>query len=156
MRTLATVACIAVSAAALAQAPSDVPRDHWAHAAVSNLYRLNILKGYPDGTFKGSRPVTRYELAQSLGAFWQVQRDSLDALTTQLRELRSREASPAIGDLAAERRQLDALRADVDALSRQRSEIGAIARDFETMSKTLADLRSDLAEMRTRISGTGK
>ncbi|MBP5274441.1 MAG: S-layer homology domain-containing protein [Abditibacteriota bacterium] len=42
---------------------SDVPRDHWAYDAVSELESLGLVIGYPDGEFKGKRTMTRYEFA---------------------------------------------------------------------------------------------
>ena len=45
------------------EAPKDVPITHWAYDAVRELYRLGVLEGYPDGTFKGRQPMTRYEFA---------------------------------------------------------------------------------------------
>jgi hypothetical protein len=42
---------------------TDVPIAHWAYDAVQQLAEEGYIKGYPDGTFKGSRPMTRYELA---------------------------------------------------------------------------------------------
>ncbi|MDD5382791.1 MAG: S-layer homology domain-containing protein, partial [Candidatus Margulisbacteria bacterium] len=41
----------------------DVPEDHWAASSVYDLVKLGITKGYPDGTFRGSKPITRYETA---------------------------------------------------------------------------------------------
>jgi hypothetical protein len=41
----------------------DVPDGHWAEDAVQRLVDLGFIKGYPDGTFKGDRPLTRYEYA---------------------------------------------------------------------------------------------
>ncbi len=43
---------------------SDVSQDDWAYAAVSDLSVQGVVEGYPDGTFKGERNMTRYELAQ--------------------------------------------------------------------------------------------
>ena len=42
----------------------DVPSNHWAYEAVSNLSRRGLVEGYPDGTFGGDRMMTRYEFAQ--------------------------------------------------------------------------------------------
>jgi predicted HicB family RNase H-like nuclease len=42
---------------------SDVPFSHWAYDAVNKLAAKGILAGYPDGTFKGRKAVTRYALA---------------------------------------------------------------------------------------------
>ena len=44
----------------------DVPGEHWAHEAVVNLHGSDIVQGYPDGEFKGERPMTRYEYAEML------------------------------------------------------------------------------------------
>ena len=44
----------------------DVPQNHWAYAYVAQLAGNGIIKGYPDGTFGGSRPMTRYEFAAML------------------------------------------------------------------------------------------
>jgi len=53
------------AAADVAQAGplSDVPLNSWAYDAVDQLAKDGIIKGYPDGTFKGNRPMTRYEAA---------------------------------------------------------------------------------------------
>ncbi|MBQ9358080.1 MAG: S-layer homology domain-containing protein, partial [Abditibacteriota bacterium] len=45
---------------------SDVPRDHWAYDAVSELEAAGLIVGYPDGEFKGKRTMTRYEFAMVL------------------------------------------------------------------------------------------
>lgn len=42
----------------------DVPENHWAYEAVASLKGANLVKGYPDGEFKGDRMMTRYEFAQ--------------------------------------------------------------------------------------------
>ena len=42
----------------------DVPSNHWAYEAVSDLSRRGLVEGYPDGTFGGDRMLTRYEFAQ--------------------------------------------------------------------------------------------
>ena len=43
---------------------SDVPADHWAYDAVSQLAADGVINGYGDGTFRGDRNITRYEMAQ--------------------------------------------------------------------------------------------
>ena len=44
----------------------DVPKNHWAYQYVSTLKGNGALTGYPDGEFKGDRPMTRYEFATML------------------------------------------------------------------------------------------
>lgn len=43
---------------------SDVPRDHWAYDAVTQLAADGVVEGYGDGTYRGERNITRYEMAQ--------------------------------------------------------------------------------------------
>ena len=42
----------------------DVPENHWAYEAVEAMAKSGLVKGYPDGEFKGDRNMTRYEFAQ--------------------------------------------------------------------------------------------
>ena len=62
---LAAVAALTAGVSAYAANPfSDVTSDDWAYQAVSDLSAQGVVEGYPDGTFKGERNMTRYELAQ--------------------------------------------------------------------------------------------
>ena len=66
-RTLAVAAVAALAAGVSAYAAnpfSDVSTSDWAYQAVSQLSDQGIVEGYPDGTFRGQRNITRYELAQ--------------------------------------------------------------------------------------------
>jgi len=45
---------------------SDVPAGHWAYDAVAQLARDGVINGYGDGTFRGDRNITRYEMAQMI------------------------------------------------------------------------------------------
>jgi len=42
----------------------DAPSSHWASDALRSLAARGLVEGYPDGTFKGDRSVSRWELAQ--------------------------------------------------------------------------------------------
>jgi len=56
--------CLGLGSLAFAQEKlKDVPDSHWAASAVYDLIKLGITKGYPDGTFRGNKPITRYETA---------------------------------------------------------------------------------------------
>jgi hypothetical protein len=44
----------------------DVPVNHWSYDAIAQLASSGILSGYPDGTYKGKQPATRYEMASVL------------------------------------------------------------------------------------------
>lgn len=59
----ACFACAAVTASA-ANPFTDVSADDWAYQAVASLSDEGVIDGYPDGTFRGDKHVTRYEIAQ--------------------------------------------------------------------------------------------
>ena len=62
--TTALVVGAASTTFAAANPFSDVPADHWAYDAVSQLAADGVIEGYGDTTFKGNRNITRYEMAQ--------------------------------------------------------------------------------------------
>lgn len=43
---------------------SDVQPTDWAYQAVEKLSAEGVVEGYPDGSFKGDKPITRYEMSQ--------------------------------------------------------------------------------------------
>ncbi len=45
---------------------SEVPAGHWAYQAVTSLSQSGIVEGYGDGTYRGERQITRYEMAQMI------------------------------------------------------------------------------------------
>ena len=47
----------------VAPAITDVPAGHWAKDAVDELVSRRIIIGFPDGTFRGSENLTRYQAA---------------------------------------------------------------------------------------------
>ncbi|MEM8638083.1 MAG: iron uptake porin [Cyanobacteria bacterium P01_G01_bin.54] len=52
---------------------SDVSPSDWAYQALDDLVRrYDCLKGYPNGTFRGNRALSRYEFAAGLNACFQV------------------------------------------------------------------------------------
>ncbi len=62
--TTALVVGAASTTFAAANPFSDVPADHWAYDAVSQLAADGVIEGYGDSTFRGDRSITRYEMAQ--------------------------------------------------------------------------------------------
>ena len=76
---IAAVAALTAGVSAYAANPfSDVSTDDWAYQAVSDLSDQGVVEGYPDGTFKGERNMTRYELAQVIARLM-AREDQLNA-----------------------------------------------------------------------------
>ncbi|WP_302161978.1 S-layer homology domain-containing protein, partial [uncultured Dialister sp.] len=76
---LAAVAALTAGVSAYAANPfSDVTPSDWAYQAVVDLSDQGVVEGYPDGTFKGERNITRYELAQIIARLM-AKEDQLNA-----------------------------------------------------------------------------
>lgn len=88
------ITCLAVPAYALVF--KDVPKDHWASDAVYDLVKMGVTQGYPDGTFRGKKNITRFEtaiflskLAKALGGDDVVSlRSDIKALKAEIAALR--------------------------------------------------------------------
>ncbi len=77
--SIAAVAALTAGVSAYAANPfSDVSTDDWAYQAVADLSDQGVVEGYPDGTFRGERNMTRYELAQVIARLM-AREDQLNA-----------------------------------------------------------------------------
>lgn len=56
------IVCIA-SIALAEESLRDLPEDHWATEAVYDLVKMGVTSGYPDGTFRGTQQISRYEVS---------------------------------------------------------------------------------------------
>ena len=64
--TACLLVLFAVPVFAQSNPAQTVPFDHWAYDAVQQLVDMGIIIGYPDGTFRGNRAMTRYEFAMAI------------------------------------------------------------------------------------------
>lgn len=127
---------------------ADVQPTDWALQALRSLVeRYGIISGYPDGTFRGDRPLTRYEFAVSLNTVLnyiqgQVDANLMDALSqedaTLLRRLQQ--------DFAAE---LTTLRSRVNSLEART--ITLEAQQFSTTTKLSGEARINLVTAEEEI-----
>ncbi|MCA9796328.1 MAG: S-layer homology domain-containing protein, partial [Candidatus Eremiobacteraeota bacterium] len=81
----------------------DVPDAHWARDAVSALAAKGLVEGYPDGTFKGDRAASRWEVAMIVAR-----------LLAKMEQAHATFATKA--ELEELRKLADALREELDAL----------------------------------------
>ncbi|MBC5798734.1 MAG: S-layer homology domain-containing protein [Candidatus Eremiobacteraeota bacterium] len=100
---LALSLAAAVRPAAQATPFSDVPASHWAYQYIQTLAADGLIDGYPDGEFKGDRPLTRYEMAVVVAR-----------VVAKLQESGGTGASRA--DLDKLQKLIDALKDELDAL----------------------------------------
>ena len=91
---------------------SDVRPTDWAYQALSNLVdRYGCVAGYPDGTFKGGRAMTRYEAAALLNACL----DRVTEVTDELKRLMAEFEK----ELAVLKGRVDTLESKVETLEAQ-------------------------------------
>jgi hypothetical protein len=104
---------------------SDVQPTDWAYQALSNLVeQYGCVAGYPNGTFKGGRAMTRYEAAALLNACLDRVTEVTDELKKLMQEFQE--------ELAVLRGRVDRLEAKVGELE---------ATQFSTTTKLRADTR---------------
>lgn len=66
MRILIMLYLVVLPCAAFSEEFRDVPKEHWAAEAVQIMADSGVLQGYSNNTYRGDKPVTRYELAVAL------------------------------------------------------------------------------------------
>ena len=64
---LPTMVAMTITATTCAASFTDVPKDHWAYASINQLVKDNLVEGYSDGTFKGDKTISRFEMAILVG-----------------------------------------------------------------------------------------
>jgi hypothetical protein len=111
---------------------SDVQPTDWAFQALQSLVeRYGCIAGYPDGTFKGNRPLSRYEFAAGLNACLDRINELIKSATDPLAAKEDlRKLQKLQEEFAAE---LAGLRGRVDALEARTSELAA--NQFSTTTK---------------------
>ncbi|MGE5658451.1 MAG: iron uptake porin [Actinomycetota bacterium] len=111
---------------------SDVQPTDWAFQALQSLVeRYGCIAGYPDGTYRGNRAMTRYEFAAGLNACLERVNELITAGTSNLV---TREDLAALQRLQEEfAAELATLRGRVDALEARTAELEA--NQFSTTTK---------------------
>lgn len=111
---------------------SDVQPTDWAFQALQSLVeRYGCIAGYPDGTYRGNRAMTRYEFAAGLNACMDRVNELLAAATA---ELVRKEDLATLQRLQEEfAAELATLRGRVDALEARTAELEA--NQFSTTTK---------------------
>jgi len=120
---------------------SDVPSDHWAYDAVQMLEEKGLVEGYPDGLFKGDRPMTRYEMAM--------------VVARVMAKLEQVQASiPEMPDLSiyATKKDLETINKLIEEF---RSELDALGIRVNNIEDSLGKLTSRVEELE-RISVSGR
>lgn len=114
----ACFACAAVTASA-ANPFTDVSADDWAYQAVASLSDEGVIDGYPDGTFRGDKHVTRYEIAQIVARLM-AKEDTLNASQKETLAKLSAQYANELKDLGVRIAELEKKRGATDLITELR------------------------------------
>lgn len=114
----ACFACAAVTASA-ANPFTDVSSDDWAYQAVASLSDQGVIDGYPDGTFRGDKHVTRYEIAQIVARLM-AKEDTLNASQKETLAKLSSQYANELKDLGVRIAELEKKRGATDLITELR------------------------------------
>lgn len=111
-------ACAAVTVSA-ANPFTDVSSDDWAYQAVASLSDEGVIDGYPDGTFRGDKHVTRYEIAQIVARLM-AKEDTLNASQKETLAKLSSQYADELKDLGVRVAELEKKRGATDLITELR------------------------------------
>lgn len=111
-------ACAAVTVSA-ANPFTDVSSDDWAYQAVASLSDEGVIDGYPDGTFRGDKHVTRYEIAQIVARLM-AKEDTLNASQKETLAKLSSQYANELKDLGVRIAELEKKRGATDLITELR------------------------------------
>ena len=114
----ACFACAVVTASA-ANPFTDVSADDWAYQAVASLSDEGVIDGYPDGTFRGDKHVTRYEIAQIVARLM-AKEDKLNASQKETLAKLSSQYANELKDLGVRIAELEKKRGATDLITELR------------------------------------
>lgn len=114
----ACFACAAVTVSA-ANPFTDVSADDWAYQAVASLSDEGVIDGYPDGTFRGDKHVSRYEIAQIVARLM-AKEDTLNASQKETLAKLSSQYANELKDLGVRIAELEKKRGATDLITELR------------------------------------
>ena len=110
---------------------TDIPAGHWAKDAVDLIVQRGLIQGFPDGTFRGSENLTRYQAALIFARL--LQSGGLSA--------------PASGLSAAD---LATITKGIQDVS---TELAALSTRVDDLEKASTDQQASIAALETQIAG---
>jgi hypothetical protein len=131
-----------ISVPAFANPFSDVPAKHWSYDAVNKLAQAGVIEGYGDGTFRGDKTVTRYEMAQIVA----------NAMTKSLNADQKATVEKLEKEFATE---LTTMGVKVDGMQDQIDNMVKVSGDARIRYTNVED-QNDKSDVRARVAFDGK
>lgn len=92
----------------------DMPESHWASDSVNKIVEMGITRGFPDGTFRGTKTMNRYDIA----IFLAKMSDFLESKITGVKTAVDGEIISSVTSADAKRILIE-LRNDLGALDKE-------------------------------------
>ncbi|ACO47079.1 S-layer-like y domain-containing protein [Deinococcus deserti] len=152
--SMASAQTTAPASAPQVPALTDVPAGHWSKDAIEKLVSRGIILGYPDGTYRGTQNLTRYEAAVIIARLLDQMRqgtvtNSLDAETvTSLQN--------AIQELAADLAALGVRVTDLEENAVSKDDFARLEQRVEDLAgengdpEALANIQAQIDELTAR------
>lgn len=141
MAALFATAAFTVSAA---NPFADVDTSSWAYQAVSQLSDQGVVDGYPDGTFKGDKNVSRYELAQIIARLM-AKEDSLNDSQKAMVQKLSAEYADDLQNLGVRVKELEKKTGNLSTIT------GLRVQDIPRYDNVYKDSKSSHDELSLRV-----
>lgn len=141
MAALFATAAFTVSAA---NPFADVDTSSWAYQAVSQLSDQGVVEGYPDGTFKGDKNVSRYELAQIIARLMAKENSLNDSQKAMVQKL-SAEYADDLQNLGVRVKELEKKTGNLSTITELR------VQDIPRYDNVYKDSKSSHDELSLRV-----
>lgn len=166
-RFFVSIVCVLLAISTFA-AYKDVDESHWAYEAISTLGDLEIITGFPDGTYRGNEVITRYQVAVLMYRLYSVLNQRLEELKAKLNTVESQmnsridqmsiSQSIQISTLSSLQKadfdkQLNDLKVTLNILSEN---VKKVSQDFSDLSATTSKLSKDIADSKNQYNDLKK
>lgn len=154
-RFTAVLAGLILIAGLVAAQMDDVPPDHWAYQAVQEMVQKGIIKGYPDGKFRGNRPITRYEVAQMVAEAFRNIDQRLKELSDRLDKIAPPQAPVDVSQLQKDVAELKSAVQELRTLSDAVQKLDRLGQTFQqelaSLGVDVEALKKDYAALADRV-----
>ncbi|HHY98820.1 MAG TPA: hypothetical protein GX509_08785, partial [Firmicutes bacterium] len=162
---LACTLGFALAIPAMASPFADVPANHWAYNAVSQLAAYGLVEGFPDGSFKGNEPMTRYQMAMVVARLLvsldaqikseiEAAKQELKAEALATPEKPAEPAKPAEQPVApAEKAAVERVVEKTIVEKLDKTELEALASKVSDLESAVADVQGKVGAVDEKVTG---
>ncbi|MFC4427942.1 S-layer homology domain-containing protein [Deinococcus navajonensis] len=148
--SMASAQTTAPASAPQVPALTDVPAGHWAKDAIDRLVSRGIILGYPDGTYRGTQNLTRYEAAVIIARLLDQMRTTGTTVTNTLDTETLTSLQNAIQELAADLAALGVRVTDLEENAVSKDDFARLEQRVEGLAASQGDAEA-IANIQAQI-----